>query len=99
MASDGNPFDVVFVNQLSPVMMAEPAITYRKKYGTPIVMYCLDLWPESLIAGGISRESLVYKVFHRISKNVYRNFDRMDTLEQLVFSSRLKILIRFSQSL
>jgi len=77
MASDGNPFDVVFVNQLSPVMMAEPAITYRKKHGTPIVMYCLDLWPESLIAGGVRRGSLIYKVFHRISKKIYRNVDRI----------------------
>lgn len=82
-ASDGKPFDVVFVNQLSPVMMAEPAITYRKKYGTPIVMYCLDLWPESLIAGGVSRGSLIYKIFHRISKNVYRNID------QILITSRM----------
>ena len=77
MASDGNPFDVVFVYQLSPVMMAEPAITYRKKHGTPIVIYCLDLWPESLIAGGVRRGSLIYKVFHRISKKIYRNVDRI----------------------
>lgn len=77
MASDGKPFDVVFVNQLSPVMMAEPAIAYRKKYEIPVVMYCLDLWPESLIAGGISRGSLIYKIFHSISKNVYRNVDRI----------------------
>ena len=77
MTSDGRPFDVVFVNQLSPVMMAEPAIAYKKKYGTPIVMYCLDLWPESLIAGGVSRGGLIYKIFHRISKNVYRNVDRI----------------------
>lgn len=77
MASDGSPFDIVFVNQLSPVMMAEPAIAYRKKYRTPIVMYCLDLWPESLIAGGVSRGSLIYKIFHRISKNIYRNVDRI----------------------
>lgn len=76
-ASDGDPFDVIFVNQLSPVMMAEPAILYRRKYGTPIVMYCLDLWPESLIAGGVHRGGLIYKVFHRISKNVYRNVDRI----------------------
>ena len=77
MASDGKPFDVIFANQLSPVMMVEPSITYRKKYGTPIVMYCLDLWPESLIAGGVNRKSSIYKVFHRISKNIYRNVDRI----------------------
>ena len=30
-ALDGSKFDIVFVNQLSPVMMAEPAIAYKKK--------------------------------------------------------------------
>lgn len=75
--SDGKPFDVVFVNQLSPVMMAEPAITYKKKYGVPVVMYCLDLWPESLIAGGVRRGSLIYHIFHRISKRIYRAMDRI----------------------
>ena len=74
-ASDGKPFDVVFVNQLSPVMMAEPAIAYKKKHGTLVVMYCLDLWPESLVAGGVSRRSAVYKVFHSISKRTYRSVD------------------------
>lgn len=77
MASDGKPFDVVFVNQLSPVMMAEPAIAYMKKYGTPVVMYCLDIWPESLVAGGVKRESAIYKVFHRISKRIYKGVDRI----------------------
>ena len=77
MASDGKPFDVVFVNQLSPVMMAEPAIEYKKRYGVPVIMYCLDLWPESLVAGGVSRGSLIYKVFHRISNRVYRGVDRI----------------------
>lgn len=77
MASDGKPFDVIFVNQLSPVMMANPAVSYKKRYGTPILMYCLDLWPESLAAGGIGRKSLVYKVFHKISCHIYRQMDRI----------------------
>lgn len=76
-ASDGKPFDVIFVNQLSPVMMTEPAIVYKRKHGTPVVMYCLDLWPESLVAGGVSRGSVIYKAFHRISKRIYRGMDRI----------------------
>lgn len=70
-------FDVIFVNQLSPVMMAEPAILYKKKHGTPIVLYCLDLWPESLIAGWIDRKSLVYRLFHRVSRNIYHRVDQI----------------------
>ena len=76
-ASDGKPFDVVFVNQLSPVMMAEPAICYGKKHNVPVVLYCLDLWPESLVAGGVSRGSAIYKLFHRISKRIYCSVDRI----------------------
>ena len=68
-------FDIVFVNQLSPVMMAEPGIKYGKKHDISVIMYCLDLWPESLVAGGISRKSAIYKVFHRISKRIYRSVD------------------------
>lgn len=77
VASDGKPFDVVFCNQLSPVMMADAAIAYKKKYNVPIVMYCLDLWPESLIAGGIKRDSYIYKVFQLISKRIYRQMDKI----------------------
>lgn len=77
IASDGKPFDVVFCNQLSPVMMADAAIAYKKKYKVPVVMYCLDLWPESLIAGGITRESSIYKFFHHVSKKIYRQMDKI----------------------
>lgn len=70
-------FDVVLVNQLSPVMMAEAAIVYKKKHKVPIVMYCLDLWPESLIAGGITRDSFIYKYFHRVSKKIYKQTDKI----------------------
>lgn len=77
VASDGKPFDVVFCNQLSPVMMADAAIAYKKKYKVPVVMYCLDLWPESLIAGGITRESAIYKYFHYVSKKIYRQMDKI----------------------
>ena len=77
MTSENKPFDVVFVNQLSPVMMAEPGITYGKKYRIPIVMYCLDIWPESLVAGGIRRSSPIYGLFHRISKRIYKSVDKI----------------------
>lgn len=76
-ASDGKSFDIVFCNQLSPVMMAYAAIAYKKKYKVPMVMYCLDLWPESLIAGGVKRKSLLYKYYHYISRKIYRRADNI----------------------
>lgn len=68
-------FDVVLVNQLSPVMMAIPAIVYKKKYNRKILLYCLDLWPASLIAGGIKEGSIFYKLFFIISKWIYSSVD------------------------
>ncbi len=70
-------YDVVFVNQLSPVMMAKAGILYGRKRKKPVVMYCLDLWPESLIAGGIGRGSPIYKFFHRVSRKIYTKMDKI----------------------
>ena len=70
-------YDVVFVNQLSPVMMGNAAIKYRKRTNTRVVLYCLDLWPESLCTGGITKSSLIYKLYFRISKKIYRNVDKL----------------------
>ena len=72
---DDGSFDVVFIYQLSPVVMAEAGLMYKRIYKVPVVLYCLDLWPESLIAGGIKKDSIVYKVFHCISKRIYNSAD------------------------
>ena len=70
-------FDVVFVNQLSPVMMASAGIKYKKKYGTPLLFYALDLWPDSLAVGGIKKDSLPFKYFHAVSERIYKSADRL----------------------
>ncbi len=70
-------FDVVFVNQLSPVMMADAGIWYKRKHNKKLVLYCLDIWPESLCVGGIQKNSVIYKVFKAISKRVYQAADEL----------------------
>lgn len=72
---DGS-FDVVFIYQLSPVMMANAGIKYAKKHNKKSVLYCLDLWPASLSAGGISK-GIVYKWFYRVSKKIYCAADKI----------------------
>lgn len=78
-------FDVILVNQLSPVLMAIPAMVYKRKRHKKIMLYCLDLWPDSLAAGGISKNSLIYKLFLNISKWIYNYADKI-----LVTSSMFK---------
>ncbi|MCR5665033.1 MAG: glycosyltransferase family 4 protein [Oscillospiraceae bacterium] len=70
-------YDLVFINQLSPVMMAWPGMVYQRKWKKPAVLYCLDLWPESLMAGGVRKGSLIYRAFHLISGSIYRRMDRI----------------------
>lgn len=75
-------FDVVLVNQLSPVMMAGGALDWAKRHGKKTVLYCLDLWPESLSAGGIRSGSLIYRVFWYISRRIYRGADAIAVTSQ-----------------
>lgn len=89
VASEGKPFDIVFCNQLSPIMMAYAAIAYKQKYKVSVVMYCLDLWPESLVAGNITRRSIIYKYYHFVAKRIYRQMDRI-LITSRMFSDYLR---------
>ena len=70
-------FDAVLVYQLSPVMMANAGIAYKKKHHKRLALYCLDLWPESLKAGGINEKSVVFSLFHKISAKIYKQVDKL----------------------
>ena len=70
-------FDLVFVNQLSPVMMAQPGLRWAKRHHKKTVLYCLDLWPASLIVGGIREGSAIYNLFLKISRKIYRKVDTL----------------------
>ena len=70
-------YDVVFTNQSSPVMMSSAAFAYAKKHGKKVVMYCMDLWPACLAAGGIGESSPIYKFFGWESKRLYNKPDRI----------------------
>lgn len=66
-------FDVIFVYQLSPVLMAIPAYVAKWFSRTQnIALYCLDLWPESLSSMGITRDSIFYKFMKWVSIRIYK---------------------------
>ncbi|MHB1456379.1 MAG: glycosyltransferase family 4 protein [Armatimonadota bacterium] len=68
-------FDIVFVYQLSPVIMAIPAIIYKKISKKKLLLYCLDLWPESLKTMNIVASSFVFKYVSKVSKWIYNQCD------------------------
>ena len=69
--------DIVIAFGLSPIMMVKPAVYIKHKYHKRIIMYEMDLWPESLLAGGISKKSIIYKHYKKVSSNIYSQFDKI----------------------
>ena len=70
-------FDVLFVCQLSPVTVALPAILLRYFKSIPIIMWVLDLWPESISAAGGIGESWLYRRVDDLVRFIYRHCDRI----------------------
>lgn len=70
-------FDVVLGYQFSPVMQVDPGIVYAKKHGVKMLLYCFDLWPASLLAGGFSEQSIPFKWMKMVSKRIYTDADRI----------------------
>lgn len=70
-----NEFDVVISFEISPVMSANPAITFSKRAKVPLLLYVIDIWPECLLAGGIKKNSGIYDYYARVSKKIYSSAD------------------------
>lgn len=70
-------FDVVLAMEESPIMLVKPAIVYARKYKKPLIMYEMDLWPESLLAGGVAKKSFIYKHYKKVSAKIYSQFDKI----------------------
>ena len=70
-------FDLVFVYQLSPVLMGIPGKKYAKSHNTPMLLYCCDLWPESIKMYIKNERNLIYKWIKKVSKNIYDSADHI----------------------
>lgn len=68
-------FDVIYVYQMSPVLMAVPALKYKSRHQVPIFLYCCDLWPESIKDVFKNENSIIFKIAKIISEKVYQNSD------------------------
>lgn len=70
-------FDLVFVYQLSPILMVIPGRSYAKKHHIPLFLYCCDLWPESLKSYLHSEKNLLFRVMKWVSRKLYCSCDRI----------------------
>ena len=69
-------YDVVLSWQTSPVMMSQPALDYAKKNAKKVLLYCLDIWPACLKAGGIG-SGPVFEYFKSLSRKIYSGADKI----------------------
>lgn len=69
--------DVVLTYETSPVSQAIPAIRLARRNRCPHILYCLDLWPESVKVWGVRERSALYGMVWRVSRAVYRAADRV----------------------
>ena len=73
-------FDIIYVYEISPITLAIPALVYKKRTGTPVYLYCMDIWPECIrdARSGkdiMSKKNLVYIGAKVISRYIYNHVD------------------------
>lgn len=83
-------YDLVFCQQLSPVMMSSPAVLYKKMRHVPLYTWVLDLWPESLTAAGGINNKYILGLFNLFVKSEYKNSDKILTSSKSFDQSILK---------
>jgi len=71
----GQSFDIVFVFQLSPVTVGIAGATFRWLKRAPMVMWVLDLWPESLVSVGAVKSKWILKLVRFLVSSIYKNCD------------------------
>ncbi len=71
----GQSFDVIFVFQVSPVTVGIPGIVLSWIKSAPMVMWVLDLWPESLQSVGVVNSEWILKLTSFMVCAIYKKCD------------------------
>ena len=66
-------FDAVFVYQPSPITSCIPAIVIGRLVRAPVLLWTLDLWPDTLQAIGVVRSPTVLRGIGRMVAFIYRH--------------------------
>ena len=70
-----NNFNLIFVQQLSPITVALPAIWMKKRCNVKMYMWVLDLWPESFVALSGIKNKFALNIIDKLVSYIYRNTD------------------------
>jgi len=71
----GKRFDAVFVFQPSPITSCLPALLLGRLKSAPVLLWVLDLWPETLSAIGVVRSRWLLSAVGRLVSFIYNRCD------------------------
>lgn len=71
----GRRFDALFCFETSPITSALPAVLLRRIKRAPLLLWVLDLWPDTLAAVGMVRSPRVLGWVGRLVAFIYRRCD------------------------
>lgn len=87
----GRPFDAIFVFQTSPITAALPAILLRRLKRAPMLMWILDLWPDTLAAIGVVKSPRLLNLVGMLVRFVYKRCDRI-LVQSRAFTNKVAAL-------
>lgn len=64
--------DAVFVYEVSPITQALPAIWYARRKKIPLILYVMDLWPESFQATTGNKNPVILAILEELVRHIYK---------------------------
>ena len=87
----GLKFDVIINFAPSPITAAFPGICIRWFKRTPLILWILDLWPETLRAVGAIHSDFILSIIGKVVQFIYKNCDLI-LVQSKKFVAKVKIL-------
>lgn len=85
----GQAFDSIFVYGVSPIMGAIPALLLGRLKRSPVLIWVLDLWPESLRAVGVIENPKLLGLVGKVVSWIYNRTDYL-LLQSRSFDENVK---------
>ncbi len=68
-------YDVVFVHHTSPILIAIPPILYKWLRKPKMILWDLDMWPDTLVALDIIKSKKLISILEGLVKWIYKQYD------------------------
>lgn len=83
-------YDAIFVFQTSPITAAIPALILRSRHRAPVLMWILDVWPDTLAAIGVVKSARLLRLVGHMVRAIYRRCDLILVQSRAFFANVLQ---------